>query len=55
MRQAVDGPYEITALLPLPDDGGSPRYRMKSKSERHERVVPETELMPPVGQDAVAV
>jgi hypothetical protein len=43
-RSAASGRYEIISLRPA--DGGSPQYRVKSKSESHERVVSEGDLMP---------
>jgi hypothetical protein len=42
-RSAARGNYEIVSLRPA--DGGSPQYRIKSKSESHERVVAETDLI----------
>jgi hypothetical protein len=41
-RLAASGCYEIIALRPA--DGGDPQYRIKSKSENHERVVTEANL-----------
>jgi len=42
---ATPGPqYEIIRLLPA--DGSENRYRVKSKSERFERVAKESELSP---------
>jgi len=43
-RPAAAGHYEIIALRPA--DGENPQYRIKSKSEAHERVVSENELVP---------
>ncbi len=43
-RSAASGRYEIVSLRPT--DGGSPQYRVKSKSENHERVVAESDLVP---------
>jgi hypothetical protein len=43
-RSAATGQYEIVSLRPA--DGGSPQYRIKSKSESHERVVSENDLIP---------
>jgi hypothetical protein len=37
-RNAAAGAYEIRAVLP--QEGGGPRYRIKSLIERHERRVP---------------
>lgn len=46
MRIAAAGPYEITRLMPEPDASSeSPRYRIKSSEEIHQRIVPESDLM----------
>ena len=42
-RSAASGRYEIIALRPA--DSGTPQYRIKSKSESHERVVAESDLI----------
>jgi hypothetical protein len=42
IRQAAAGTYEITQLMP--ENELEPHYRIKSATERHERVVPESEL-----------
>jgi hypothetical protein len=42
-RSAADGFYEIISLRAAED--GTTRYRIKSKSEAHERVVSESDLM----------
>jgi hypothetical protein len=42
IRQAAKGSYEIVRLMPENED--DPRYCVKSIAERHERVVPESEL-----------
>jgi hypothetical protein len=42
-RSAAKGHYEIVSLRPA--DGDNPRYRIKSKSESHERVVSESDLI----------
>ena len=42
-RSAARGAYEIVSLRPAED--GSTRYRIKSKSESHERVVSENDLV----------
>lgn len=42
-RSAAKGHYEIVSLRPA--DGDNPRYRIKSKSESHERVVSEGDLI----------
>jgi hypothetical protein len=42
IRQAAGGTYEITRLMP--ENEVEPHYRIKSDAERHERVVPESEL-----------
>ena len=45
-RSAAKGAYQIVSLRPAED--GSTRYRIKSKSESHERVVSESDLtLPP--------
>jgi hypothetical protein len=41
-HNAVAGAYEIRAVLP--EEGGHPRYRIKSLIEPHERIVSEQEL-----------
>ncbi len=42
-RSAARGHYEIVSLRPA--DGENPQYRIKSRSETHERVVGESDLM----------
>jgi hypothetical protein len=42
-RSAARGNYEIVSLRPA--EGGNPQYRIKSKSENHERVVGESDLI----------
>ena len=42
-RSAATGQYEIVSLRPT--DGENPQYRIKSKSESHERVVAEADLI----------
>jgi hypothetical protein len=42
-RWAAGGHYEIVSLRP--SDGETPQYRIKSKSEMHERVVAESDLV----------
>lgn len=42
-RSAAKGHYEIVSLRPTED--GNPQYRIKSKSESHERVVAESDLI----------
>ena len=46
LRAAVAGEYEIRRLMPSASDGNpeDPFYRIKSIAEKHERVVPESEL-----------
>ena len=41
-RDAARGAYEVTALLP--EREGQFEYRIKSRSEAHERVVKESDL-----------
>jgi hypothetical protein len=43
-RSAAKGNYEIVSLRPSED--GHTEYRIKSKSEAHERVVSESDLIP---------
>lgn len=42
-RWAAVGHYQIISLRPV--DGESPQYRIKSRSEAHERVVAESDLI----------
>ena len=42
-RSAAKGTYQIVSLRPA--EGGNTQYRIKSKSEAHERVVSESELV----------
>jgi hypothetical protein len=42
-RSAAKGNYEIVSLRPA--DGENPQYRIKSRSENHERVVAESDLI----------
>lgn len=42
-RWAAGGHYEIVSLRP--SEGESPQYRIKSRSEAHERVVAESDLI----------
>ena len=44
MRAAVTGHYEIIRLVPC--DSNDPQYRLKSLTEKHERVLSERELIP---------
>jgi hypothetical protein len=44
-RAAPKGHYEIISLRP--NDGGGPQYCIKSRSESHERVVAESDLLLP--------
>jgi hypothetical protein len=43
IRSAARGGYEIVSLRP--PDGGDPKYGIKSRSENHQRVVSETDLV----------
>jgi hypothetical protein len=43
LRAAAAGEYEIRHLMPEADPK-DPSYRIKSIAEKHERVVPESEL-----------
>jgi hypothetical protein len=42
-RSAAKGTYQIVRLRPA--EGGNTHYRIKSKSEAHERVVSESDLV----------
>jgi hypothetical protein len=42
-RSAANGTYQIVSLRPA--EGGNVQYRIKSKSEAHERVVSESDLV----------
>jgi hypothetical protein len=45
LRSSAPGPYEIRHLVPASDrDPGDPCYRIKSITEKHERVAPESDL-----------
>jgi hypothetical protein len=45
LRAAAAGKYEVVRLMPILDaDPDNPRYRIKSLSEKHERVASESEL-----------
>ena len=43
-RIAAQGHFEIVSLRPV--EGETPQYRIKNRSELHERVVAETDLVP---------
>jgi hypothetical protein len=44
-RAAATGEYEIRQTMPVPDiSSASPRYRIKSAAEKHDRIVPESDL-----------
>ncbi len=43
-RSAARGHYEIIGLRP--SEGEDPQYRIKSRSEAHDRVVSERDLVP---------
>ncbi len=50
LRSIVRGPYEIRHLIPASDrDPDDPCYRVKSVDEKHERIVPESEITPSKG------
>jgi hypothetical protein len=42
VQQSAKGGYTIVRLLPL--EGNSPQYRIKNKTDGHERMVLEAEL-----------
>lgn len=45
LRSSAPGPYEIRHRVPASDRApGDPCYRIKSVTEKHERVAPESEL-----------
>lgn len=44
LRAAAPGAYEILRLIPI--ESGPPQYCLKSREERHERIVPEHDLVP---------
>lgn len=46
LRPAAQGIYSITRLLPC--DADDPQYCVKSEDEKHERIVPERDLLEPV-------
>jgi len=44
-RAAAIGEYEIRQTMPAPDtNSASPRYRIKSAAEKHDRIVPESDI-----------
>jgi hypothetical protein len=43
LRSAAKGTYQIVSLRPI--EGADTKYRIKSKSEAHERVVSECDLV----------
>ena len=48
MRAAAIGEYEIRQTMPVPDiSSASPRYRIKSLVENHDRIVAESEIILP--------
>ena len=42
----VVGSYEIRQLMPVSDYQTEPRYRIRNLTERHERIVAESDLKP---------
>lgn len=44
LRAAAPGAYEIVRLIPI--ESGPPRYCLKSREEKHERIVSEDDLLP---------
>ena len=44
LRAAAKGTYQLVSLRPIEGDGDT-QYRIKSKSEAHERVVSECDLV----------
>jgi hypothetical protein len=54
-RAAATGEYEIRQTMPAPDiNSASPRYRIKSAAEKHDRIVPESDLTLPNGESLKA-
>jgi hypothetical protein len=50
-RAAATGEYEIRQTMPAPDiSSASPRYRIKSAAEKHDRIVPESDITLPKGE-----
>ena len=50
LRAAAPGEYEIRQTMPTPDiSSASPRYRIKSIAEKHDRIVAESEFAPAKG------
>jgi hypothetical protein len=47
LHGAVAGDYEVLRLMPQSDTQPVPSYRIKSVTERHERVASESDLMLP--------
>src|SRR6185437_6267761 len=53
LRPCAPGPYEIRYLVPISErEPGDPSYRIKSPSEKHERVVTESDLVSSSGKRA---
>jgi hypothetical protein len=50
MRWAAKGAYEIVSLVPV--SANDPHYRVKSVIEKHERVVPQSDLIALSPEDA---
>ena len=45
LRSTAQGPYKIRHLVPASDQNpGDPCYRIKSVTEKYERVAPESDL-----------
>jgi hypothetical protein len=54
LRVAAAGDYEICHLMPASDSNpDNPSYRIKSLAEKHERVVPESELTYPTRAESI--
>lgn len=45
LRFAAAGSYEILRLMPSSDGEENPRYRIRSKYEKHDRIVPESDML----------
>ncbi|MFZ1107349.1 MAG: hypothetical protein WAN43_03230 [Rhodomicrobium sp.] len=44
-HNGVEGDYEVCRIMPVSDYQKEPRYRIKNMTERHERIVAESDLI----------
>jgi hypothetical protein len=45
LRASAPGDYEIRQIMPVPDvSSASPRYRIRSVAEKHDRIVAESDF-----------